>query len=90
MSTESFLAASTKPQVFTTTVSASSGFSTSRKPSASNRPASSSESTSLRAQPRVTRATDIGPSGRMGEVVVMIDLSMPAQAEHMRIATPRG
>ena len=52
------MAASTKPQVFTTTVSASSGSSTSRKPSASSRPASSSESTSLRAQPRVTRATD--------------------------------
>ena len=57
VSTESFLAASTKPQVLTTTVSASSGSATSRKPPASSRPASSSESTSLRAQPRVTRAT---------------------------------
>ena len=33
---------------------------TNRKPPASNRPASSSESTSLRAQPRVTRATVVG------------------------------
>src|SRR3954470_10688425 len=60
VSTESFLAASTKPQVFTITVSASSGLSTSRKPPASSRPASSSESTSLRAQPSVTRATVVG------------------------------
>ena len=60
VSTLSFLAASTNPQVLTTTVSASSASSTSRKPSASSRPASSSESTSLRAQPRVTRATESG------------------------------
>src|SRR3954470_12355855 len=60
VSTESFLAASTKPQVFTITVSASSGLSTSRNPPASRRPASSSESTSLRAQPSVTRATVAG------------------------------
>ena len=57
-STESFLACSTNPQVFTSTVSAVAGSSTSRNPSAANRPASSSESTSLRAHPKVTRATD--------------------------------
>ena len=56
-STESFLAASTKPQVLTTATSASAASSTSSQPSAARRPASSSESTSLRAQPRVTRAT---------------------------------
>src|SRR6185436_17705663 len=57
-STLSFLACSTKPQVLTSTVSAPAGSSTSRNPSAASRPASSSESTSLRAQPSVTTATD--------------------------------
>ena len=56
-SIESFLACSTKPQVLTTATSASAASSTSSHPSAASRPASSSESTSLRAQPRVTRAT---------------------------------
>ncbi|CAM5722937.1 hypothetical protein SMICM304S_07554 [Streptomyces microflavus] len=56
-STESFLAASTNPQVLTTATSASEASSTRSQPSAAKRPASSSESTSLRAQPRVTRAT---------------------------------
>ncbi len=75
----SFLADSTKPHVLTTTVSASSGSSTSRKPLAASRPASSSESTSLRAQPRVTRATDVrsSVSSWEGSVVVMIESSMP-------------
>jgi hypothetical protein len=76
VSTESFLAASTKPQVFTTTVSASSGSSTRRKPSAASRPASSSESTSLRAHPRVTRATE---TSRF--VVIDVEYAAP---------TPRG
>ncbi len=57
-STLSFLACSTKPQVLTSTVSAPAGSSTSRNPSAASRPASSSESTSLRAHPSVTTATD--------------------------------
>ena len=59
VSTESFLAASTKPQVLTITASASSGSSTRRKPPSSSRAASSSESTSLRAHPRVTRWTAV-------------------------------
>ena len=61
-STESFLADSIKPQVFTTATSADSTSSTRVQPSAASRPASSSESTSLRAQPIVTMATvrDIG------------------------------
>ena len=57
VSTESFLADSTKPQVLTTTTSADSSASTSSQPPSASRPASSSESTSLRAQPRVSRAT---------------------------------
>ncbi len=54
---ESFLACSTKPQVFTTATSASAASSTRVQPSAARRPASSSESTSLRVHPRVTSAT---------------------------------
>jgi len=50
------LAASMKPQVLTSTTLASSR-SVRVQPAASSRPASSSESTSLRAQPRVTRLT---------------------------------
>src|SRR4051794_13825598 len=57
VSTESFLAASTNPQVLTSTASASAGSATRSNPSASSRAASSSESTSLRAQPRLTIAT---------------------------------
>ena len=53
VSMESFLACSMKPQVLTMMTSAWSGSSTRRKPSASSRAASSSESTSLRAQPRL-------------------------------------
>ena len=78
VSTESFLAASTKPQVLTTTVSASSGSSTSRKPPASSRPASSSESTSLRAQPRVTRATVVDEAS--GLVRMTADVFMGASS----------
>ena len=48
---ESFLAASMKPQVFTTTTFAASGSVTRVNPPAASLPASSSESTSLRAQP---------------------------------------
>src|SRR5215469_1576840 len=51
---DSCLAAWMKPQVLTTTTSAS-GRSVSAQPAVSSRAASSSESTSLRAQPRVTR-----------------------------------
>src|SRR5579862_8367483 len=46
-----------KPQVFTSTTSASSPSPRSVQPSAASRAASSSESTSLRAQPSVTRLT---------------------------------
>ena len=72
VSTESCLADSTNPQVFTTTTSASAGSSTRPNPASSSRPASSSESTSLRAQPMVTSATvrrstpvRLRPRGRM-------------------------
>src|SRR5690242_3532266 len=71
-STESFLAASTKPQVLTTATSASSASSTSCQPSASKRPASSSESTSLRAQPRVTSAT-VRRSGMGSRLLCLTD-----------------
>lgn len=54
---ESFLAASMKPQVLTTTTPASPVSSTSFQPAFSRRAASSSESTSLRAHPSVTRET---------------------------------
>ncbi len=57
VSIDSRLAASMKPHVFTTTASACSASDTSTMPSDANRPASSSESTSLRAQPRVMTAT---------------------------------
>ena len=56
---ESFLACSTNPQVLTTMtsgVASSASRSTSSQPLPCSRPASSSESTSLRAQPRVSRA----------------------------------
>ena len=56
-STESFLADSIKPHVLTTATSADSTSSTRVQPSAAKRPASSSESTSLRAHPIVTIAT---------------------------------
>ncbi len=62
VSTESFFACSMKPHVFTRTTSAPSVSSDSSQPPAASRPASSSESTSLRAQPRVTNATR--PAGR--------------------------
>src|SRR6516162_9733682 len=54
---DSCLAAWMKPQVLTSTTSASSPSSRSVQPPADRRAASSSESTSLRAQPRVTRLT---------------------------------
>src|SRR5437588_5428528 len=57
MSMESRLAASTNPQVLTTTASASPASSTTFQPAPVSRAASSSESTSLRAHPRVTKAT---------------------------------
>ena len=59
VSIESFLAASTNPQVFTTTTSASSESPgpVSDHPPAPSRAASSSESTSFRAQPSVTNDT---------------------------------
>jgi hypothetical protein len=67
VSIESFLACSMNPQVLTTMTSgageAPSGppsASTSSQPLPANRPANSSESTSLRAQPRVTRAARRG------------------------------
>ena len=59
-STESFLADSIKPQVFTRATSAVATSSTNCQPSAASRPANSSESTSFRAQPRVTKATLLG------------------------------
>ena len=54
---ESFFADSIKPQVLTTATSAASTSETKVQPSAARRPANSSESTSLRAQPIVTIAT---------------------------------
>src|SRR3954453_8267129 len=75
VSTESFFADSTNPHVLTTTVSASAGSPTSRNPSASSRPASSSESTSLRAHPRVTMATD--SSSRAGAGLVSVVMIAP-------------
>ena len=54
---ESFLACSTNPQVLTSATSASAASSTRVQPCADSRPASSSESTSLRVHPRVTSAT---------------------------------
>ena len=60
VSTESFLAASMKPQVLTSTASASAASSTSCQPSPASRPASSSLSVSLRAQPRVTSGEAAG------------------------------
>src|SRR3954471_11775638 len=59
---ESRLAASTKPHVLTTTASASSASSTMFQPALVSRAASSSESTSLRAHPRVTKATLRAPA----------------------------
>ncbi|CAB4649451.1 unannotated protein [freshwater metagenome] len=56
-SIESFLALSMNPQVLITAISAFVGSLTNTQPSAANRPANSSESVSLRAHPRVTRAT---------------------------------
>src|SRR3954451_15564494 len=92
VSTESFFAASTKPHVFTTTVSASSGSLTSRNPPASSRPASSSESTSLRAQPSVTRATVVKGPGRAvvsGSAVIAIS-KYDGQPLVWRTCTSRG
>src|SRR5699024_8664527 len=71
---ESCLAASMNPQVLTTVTSAGASPSTSSQPSADRRPASSSESTSLRAQPKVTSETvrrDDMASKRVGELRVM-------------------
>ena len=60
---DSCLAAWMKPHVFTSTTLASSA-EVSSQPDAVSRAASSSESTSLRAQPRVTRLTDRGAGAR--------------------------
>src|SRR5690242_15888449 len=60
VSIESCFAFSTKPQVLTTTTSAPSASVLTCQPPASRRAANSSESTSLRAQPRVSRATRRG------------------------------
>ncbi len=88
MSIESFFAASTKPQVLTTAISASSASSTSSNPSAASRPASSSESTSLRAQPRVISATLCGAAPEAGETG-MVELSMaPGYPSPAAIADP--
>jgi hypothetical protein len=54
------LADSIKPQVLTNAISAVAGSSTNCQPSSASRPASSSESTSFLAQPKVTRATVLG------------------------------
>jgi hypothetical protein len=67
-SIESFLACSMNPQVLTTATSASAASSTNSQPPALNRPASSSESTSLRVQPSVTRATRRGVMEVMGSL----------------------
>src|SRR6185369_12737764 len=57
VSIESCLAFSTNPQVLTSTTSASEPSVVTRQPPAARRAARSSESTSLRAQPRVSNAT---------------------------------
>lgn len=69
------LAASTNPQVFTTTVSASAGSATSRNPPSESRPASSSESTSLRAHPNVTMATVRGADSAGAGFVMVKEVS---------------
>src|SRR5580704_12947950 len=66
---DSCLAAWIKPQVLTRTTSASSPSSRSVHPPAARRAASSSESTSLRAQPRVTRLTVRELDTRRGYVI---------------------
>src|SRR5690349_12649096 len=66
VSMESRLAFSTKPQVFTRTTSAPSPSVVTSQPSLASRAASSSESTSLRAQPRVSKAT-LGAADGEGE-----------------------
>src|SRR3954454_22307118 len=60
VSIESCLAFSTKPQVLTTTTAAPSASVLTCQPPAYRPEANSSESTSLRAQPRVSRATRRG------------------------------
>src|SRR3954471_15976655 len=91
-STESFLAASTKPQVLTTATSASAASFTRSQPSASKRPASSSESTSLRAQPRVTSAT-VRRSGMGSRLLCLTDgprrRGWPILANPVTSALPR-
>src|SRR5262245_46681433 len=57
VSIDSCFAASMKPQVLTTTTSASAGSRTICRPSSMAWPSSTSESTRLRAQPRLTSAT---------------------------------
>jgi hypothetical protein len=88
VSIESFFALATKAQVLTSTTSAS--WSAISQPPAASRPASSSESTSLRAQPRVTSATDIGCSSagcwRAGEEELMIAPEYAASGEGRRNA----
>src|SRR6478735_5305561 len=66
VSMESFLALATNAQVFTTTTSAPDGSATSWYPPICSRPAISEESTSLRAQPRVTRFTRVAGGAQIG------------------------
>ena len=83
VSTESFLAASTKPQVLTMTASAASGSSTRRKPPSSSRAASSSESTSFRAHPRVTRWTAVsGAAGLVTGAGMTLQYDRPGRRAH--------
>src|SRR5699024_1643446 len=84
---ESCLAASMNPQVLTTVTSAGASPSTSSQPSADRRPASSSESTSLRAQPKVTSETvrrDDMASKRVGELRVVRVASVRTHGIHVR------
>ena len=83
VSIESRLARSTKPQVLTSTTSASALSVLTCQPSACRRAASSSESTSLRAQPSVSRAT-LRPAA--GEVAVS-DTTRGYRSSHL--APPR-
>src|SRR5215475_6081745 len=66
VSIESCLAFSTKPQVLTSTTSASEPSVVISHPPAARRAANSSESTSLRAQPSVSNATRLGVDTRRG------------------------
>src|ERR1700691_827811 len=71
VSTDSCLAVSMKEQVFTTRISASSGFAVRRAPARSRRPIMTSESTRFLGQPSEMNPTE-GAAG--GEILVTVSL----------------